>query len=290
MPYTRVIQFLLMVACVVVTMGCQQGTTPLETLNGKTPLIQSADGKSYDVGCLKRGSPQTMTSCEVNLTDNGESSTKNARGIYSGYYDYYYWNLFGFNQSDFCSYLWGTSSCYSYFGYTQPSYNYSYGNSCSSSYLYGYSGRVPYYCYWNYYSNTSYTNVRLKMKVVPVNGVTTEPAKKIIYLDNSGRVVKKVCTTETSCTSTIIEYIDSTMQSAIENLITQARSGTILRLDTTGTVACFAMATTNRTYVADNNTVFLRTGNAPCGGDTVYYNDSDAASKLVQKLDSWATY
>lgn len=293
MVYSRMIQFFLVAVCLAVTLGCQQSPTKLQEKRGTKALIQSADGKSYDVACLKSHSPTSMSSCEVGLTDDGEGSGS-ARGLYSGYYggDYYYWNLFGFNENDFCGYLWGFSSCYNYFGYTQPSYNYSYGNSCSSSYLYDYYGSLPSYCYWNYDSNTNYTNVRLKLKISPVAGVTTEAAKRIVYLDGAGRVMRKVCTTTntTSCTTTLIEYLANDMRQAIENFISQSRYGAIVQESTTGTVQCFAMATTTKHYTADNNQIFLRSGNAPCGSETVFYNSSQTGQKLVQKLDSWPAY
>lgn len=294
MVYTRLIQCLLIGFSLILTMGCQQGSSTMDD-RGTTALVQDANGKSYDVSCLKNGSPQTMSACEVSPGTQGPS--KNSRGIYysNPSYNYYYWNLFGFNQGDFCSYLWGMSNCYYYFGYNSvPNYYYGGNSYCSSSYLNSsyYYYPVPAYCYWNYGSTVNESSVRLKLKITPVAGVTTEPASKTIYLDGSGRVLKKVCTTSStsSCTSTIVEYLTPEMRSTIEGYITQARSGQTVQLDTSGTINCLAMATTTDSYTADNGTVFLRSGNAPCGSETVFYNNSSAAQTLVQKLDSWRAY
>ena len=288
--YSKTIQLSLIVVMAIVVSACQRQTFE-ESTGEKEPLIQAADGTSYSVRCLKSKGAASLSSCAVDM--DAVTSGRGAYGSKFSVADYYYWNLLGFNQNDFCSWLFGNVSCYYLFGYKdQPKYNYNY---CPMQYAYSYSYySAPYYCYWNYnwnYYNQNYqqpaTNI-IRMKAVPL---TATGIQTVVALDSYGRVTKTKCNypnAGSSCTNQIVAYVNSTDLSQIKSWVMSSKYGTTVQDPADGTIQCLAASTQRRTYAAENDAVFLRMADWSCpSAGTTWYNNSFATQYLVQKLDGW---
>ncbi len=70
----------------------------------------------------------------------------------------------------------------------------------------------------------------------------------------------------------------------IANLIKDAKKGAI-HPPKVGQLHCLAIPTRHLSMRADNNRILLKSGAYPCG--TTTYNDSEAAKKLVTKLNGF---